>query len=128
MRVAIPFVALAAMMAALAIPPGSAPAAAPASLEAQDPPPRERAPGDRFGGGLQDPQRRMPFGPGMMGQGSMVAMGRYLYVLVGVTIYKVDPESMEVVKTLEVVKREDLRPRPQREEEESQRRRPPENP
>jgi len=66
------------------------------------PPPRQ--------GGPEEGGMRRPF-MGMMGQGqgSMVALDKHLYVLMGATVYKIDPEKMEVVKKLELVQPGEMR-------------------
>jgi hypothetical protein len=80
-------------------------------VSAQDGPPRDAQRAGPGGGGGGGADQRRPFmgGGGMMAPGSMVTMGKHIFVLVGGTLYKIDPETMEVVKTLEVVKRDETR-------------------
>jgi hypothetical protein len=80
--------------------------------EAQDrqPPARQggAAPGGAAPGGVMGGMgMRRPMG--MMGQGSLVAHGGHLFVLMGPTLYKIDPNSMEVVKKLEIINIEEMR-------------------
>jgi len=65
------------------------------------PPPRQ--------GGPEEGGMRRPFMGMGQGQGSMVALDKHLYVLMGATVYKIDPEKMEVVKKLELVQPGEMR-------------------
>lgn len=65
------------------------------------PPPRQAGP---------DEMMRRPFASMMGGgAGSMVALDKHLYVLMGATVYKIDPDKMEVVKKLELIQPGDMR-------------------
>ena len=73
--------------------------------EAQDPPPQP----PRQGG--PDELQRRPFPGAMMMQGTLVAQGKHLFVLMGGTLYKIDPDTMVVVKKLELIPAMDPRAR-----------------
>ncbi len=89
-----------------------------ASTAAQQDPLPPRPPG-----GAPQEEGRRPMMPGMgpMMQGTMVTLEKHLFVLMGGTIYKVDPNTLEVLKKLELVKPEDLRPRDRRPEDPNRR-------
>lgn len=60
-------------------------------------------------GGPEEGMMRRPFAGMMGGTGSMVALDKHLYILMGATLYKIDPEKMEIVKKLELVQPGDMR-------------------
>lgn len=64
----------------------------PAIGEDEDRPPRN----PRGGGEKRPPGGMMGMGPG--GGASICALGNALYVVRGTTIYKIDPETLQVVK------------------------------